>query len=661
MSGDTCNNSTPCSPVCGCAHESYDLGIRNLIIRTVIACVLVAISIIVELGTLKFPWIAIVTSLAALALTAYPILKEAIQGLLRGERNVCELASLAIIGAVIIGEFTTAAEIAIILTIGEVIEGYAYARTKRDLENIITENPRFGTVIRDGQPTQVPVGEIKTDDIVMVRPGDKIPVDGTIIEGHSSFDESCLTGESLPLLKGPGYPIYSGSINQEGTIMMKATKVAVDSTYSRIVQLVHDAGLRRPPSNPVIDRFSRIYTPIMLIITVIVFIITGSYIRAITVLIVACPCALLLSTPSAILASLGVAAKNGILIKGGEFLEICHSVTTIVMDKTGTLTSGKMVVTRISPIDNVTEIEVLETAATAEHSSSHPVARAIVQAAEDKHINVIISSKSRNHPGLGVTDTQNGRVVHVGNLTFIRENGIDIPDPLIEEIEERDKNSSIKVMVSVDLKIIGVISLSDQIRPESKVVISSLKSMGIGSIHLLTGDNQNTGLRVASVCGIDINDVHSGMHPEDKEEFIANLQNKGDIVCYIGDGTNDGPALARADLGVSIGSREDTIALETSNVILMKGDLASFPFFVSLGRRTARMILVNIGMALTLNILLILGAAIGLLSPALGAIGHQVATVLVLLNSSRLAIQPDNNSQSKSHFHSCECKACLKV
>lgn len=624
---------------CGCTHELAKDELTPLLIRTLIAGVLVAISITVELGLLQPPGIAVVTSLAALALTAYPILKEAVVGLRNGERNVCELASLAIIGAVLIGEFTAAAEIAIILTIGELIETYAYARTKRDLESIVADNPRFATIIREGTPVQVQVEEIQVSDQVMVKPGDKVPVDGIIIEGHSSLDESCLTGESLPQAKGPGNAVFSGSVNQEGAIIMQATKGVDDSTYAKIVQLVHDAGLRRPPSHPLIDRFSRVYTPIMLLIAGIVLVLTGSYLRAITVLIVACPCALLLATPSAVLASLGAAAKQGILIKGGEYLELCHAITTVVLDKTGTLTSGTMTVTAVIPADSRSEDTVLGVAARAEAGSSHPVAKAIVLAAQERQIPVPYSAGSRNHPGLGVADLQNGKQVFVGNAIFMQENGVIIPEPVANAITSGSSEGSITVLVAEEDRLIGTIYLADQIRPETPGVISRLHSLGITSIHLLTGDSEGVALRIARSSGIPPEVVHAGMHPGDKEEFIAGLQKKGAVVCYVGDGTNDGPALARADLGVSIGSREDTIALETSQVILMQGNLTSLPAYIALGKRARLYIMGNICVALILNALLILAAGAGMLSPAMGAIGHQVATVIVLLNSSRLALK----------------------
>ena len=308
---------------------------------------------ITELGIISPPEVAIYSSIIALLLTAYPILKEAVMGLFKGERNVCELASIAIVAAIAIGEFTAAAEVAIILTIGELVETYAYSRSKRDIEGIITRNPRFGYVIREGEIEQILVSDIVVGDRVMVRPGDMVPVDGIVLEGGSCLDESCLTGESLPVGKENGSQVFSGSINLDETLILQTSRVADDSTYSRIVNLVKEAGMRRPPSHPFIDRFARVYSPLMLMIAGIVLLLTGSVLRAITVLIVACPCALLLATPSAVLATIGSAAKRGILMKSGDLLEICRSITVLVMDKTGTITSGKMHLSAIIPLNSL--------------------------------------------------------------------------------------------------------------------------------------------------------------------------------------------------------------------------------------------------------------------------------------------------------------------
>jgi Zn2+/Cd2+-exporting ATPase len=626
------------SSSCGCAREPEEKSIRPILIRTFIAGILVAISVITEQGIFSTPEIAIYSSIIALLLTAYPILKEAVSGLIGGERNVCELASIAIVGALLIGEFTAAAEVAIILTVGELAEAYTYARSKGDIRGILARNPRYGYVIRNKEIIPVPVREILVGERVMIRPGDMIPVDGIVIEGGSWLDESCLTGESLPVRKEKGSTAYSGSINADETLILQATSISDESTYSRIVALIREAGMRRPPIHPFIDRFARIYSPFMILTAGIVFLLTGSILRAITVLIVACPCSLMLATPSAILATLGSAARKGIFMKSGEFLEICNKISVLVMDKTGTITTGKMQISEIQSLAELSTREILTHAVKAECSSSHPVGKAIIHAASHEGIPISCGGNTRHYSGLGVEDLQDGHPVHVGNYQFMNEQGVSIPDHL--KIDDSCMDGNISVLVAVDRALIGIIRIADSIRPESEQVVSWLKKLGISRIEILTGDNHHIASKIAELCKISPAAVHAGMYPRDKEQYIADLQKKGEVVCFVGDGTNDGPALARADLGVSIGSREDTIALETSGVILMQEGLSALPDFISLGRRTSRIIMINVVLALGLNFLLICGAASGVLSPVLGAIGHQVATLLVLMNSARLAYAP---------------------
>lgn len=618
---------------CGCEHHSDEQTLRSGIIRITAAGILTLIAVSSEYGLIKHPEVGIAAAAIALVLTAIPILKEAITGLFRRRRNVCELAALALIGAVIIGEFTTAAEIALILSIGELVEEYVYARSKKDIDGIITRHPRTGLLIRDDETREVPVEEIRTGDRVMIRPGDIVPVDGIIHEGHSGLDESCLTGESLPVTRGPGDEVSSGSINLDGTLIITTLRPSLDSTYARVVNLVRDAGERRPPTHPLIDRFASWYTPIMLLIAAGVLIWTGSIIRAITVLIVACPCALLLATPSAVLAAIGYAAKNGILIKKGEYLEVCRSITTLVFDKTGTLTTGVMQVLSVDPAHGHSADEILELAGQAESSSSHPVAQAIVRAAKDAGISLHSRGTAREWPGEGIEDQGEGALVHVGTRSFLERNGVIIPG---DAHITGEMHAEAIIWVARDHRYIGVIRLSDQIRPETTRVLARLREMGLDRIALLTGDDPRIAAQIAQKCDLAEDMVHAGLRPADKETYLGELQQAGEKVCFIGDGTNDGPALARADLGISIASRADTVALETAGVVLMRGGLTALPAFLSLGIRTRRIVYQNVILALSLNVLLIASAASGVISPAAGAIGHQVATVFVLLNSLRL-------------------------
>lgn len=641
MSRGTCSSSaheddigTSCG-CSGCNHDHSPTSVRNEAIRLGAAGIGVVIAVLAEYSVIHLPDNGIIAAIIALLLTALPIFKEAVTGLLNGERNVCELAALAIAAAVLIGEFTAAAEIAFILAIGELIESYLFARTKDDIEGMIRRSPDHGYVIRDGEPVSVPVAEIHVGDQVVVRPGDIVPVDGIIREGESDLDESHISGESLPVSKRPGDTVYSGSVNLDGVLTVDVLRRSHDSSYARVVELVREAGERRPPVHPLVDRFARYYTPIILIFAVGIYLLTGDIIRSVTILVVACPCALLLATPSAVLAAIGPAAKRGILVKSGKYLELCKAVTAVVFDKTGTLTTGMMQVIRIEPAPGYTSDEVLHLAAAAERSSPHPVAKAIIAAAKETGYLDEGSGQGviRQYPGRGVILNGDERRVLVGTEEFLRENGVSVPLSGGATNEVLGTKPDTRGFVAVDTVLAGVIYIADTIRTESAGVIAQLASLGIKRIEVLTGDNQEAARKIAQESMIPDTAVHAGLLPADKEAYIGKLQESGAIVCFVGDGTNDGPALVRSDIGVGVGSRENTLALESSDVILMQGGIAALPSFLALGIRTHRTILINIVLALSLNTLLIIVASSGLLSPVGGAIGHQVATVAVLIHS----------------------------
>ena len=632
---DDIGTSCGCS---GCGHDHSHTSVRNEAIRLGVAGFCVAIAVLAEYSVIHLPDNGIIAAIIALLLTALPIFKQAITGLLKGERNVCELAALAIAAAVLIGEFTAAAEIAFILAIGELIESYLFARTKDDIEGMVGRNLDHGYVIRDGELISVPVAEIHVGDRVMVRPGDIVPVDGIVRSGESDLDESHISGESLPVPKRPGDMVYSGSVNLDGVLTVDVIRPSHESSYARVVELVHEAGARRPPVHPLVDRFARYYTPVILILAAGIYIVTGDIIRSVTILVVACPCALLLATPSAVLAAIGPAAKRGILVKSGKYLELCRSVTAVVFDKTGTLTTGIMQVTRIEPAAGYTSDELILLAASAERSSPHPVAKAIITAAKETGYLDEGSGQGviRQYPGRGVILNGDLGKVLVGTEDFLRENGVSVPlsDGAISN--ETDTTPETRVLVAEGAALAGSIYIADTIRKESPGVILQLASLGIGRIEVLTGDNQNVARRIAEECQIPDTAVHAGLLPEDKEAYVGKLQESGAVVCFVGDGTNDGPALVRSDIGVGIGNRENTLALESSDVILMQGGITALPSFLALGIRTHRTILINIILALSLNALLIIIASSGMLSPVGGAIGHQVATVAVLIHSLKL-------------------------
>jgi Cd2+/Zn2+-exporting ATPase len=578
-----------------------------------------------------------VLTIASLLLTATPFVVGTVQGLVRRERNVGELATLAIVAAVFIGEYTAAAEVGLIMAIGEMAEEFAFNRSKRDIEAIAVANPSHALRKDGGAWTEVRTGDLVPGDVVLVRPGDLVPVDGTVVVGISGVDESRLTGESTPVEKGAGGNVYAGTVNLDGTIEVQVSRAGEDSTYGKIVALVKEAGERRPPSRPFIDRFAAVYTPVVLAIAGVVWAVTGDLHRAITLLIVACPCALLLSTPSAVLAATGAAARKGVLVKGGEYLEAAARVDTCVFDKTGTLTRGTPAVTGVVPADGLDEHALLGLAAAAEHGSPHPFARAVMAAAERAGIEVPAQSEARLTHGMGVEAlTPAGRVV-VGNARMMEQAGVVIPPDAAGAGTAIARTGATPLYVGRDGKFAGLVRVEDEVRPEAAGVVSAIRAEGAEHVVILTGDHEAAARDVAAQVGISAGDVKAGLFPAEKLEHIKALQDKGHTVCFVGDGTNDGPALARAEIGVAIGSREDTVALETSHVVLMRGGITALPWFLRLGQRTSRTITANVVFALIFAAVMAGCAAGGLITPATAAIAHQVGTLIVLANSVRLA------------------------
>ncbi|QYZ80334.1 cation-translocating P-type ATPase [Methanofollis formosanus] len=576
-------------------------------------------------------------TIASLLITATPFVVETVRGLARRERNVGELATLAIAAAVLIGEYTAAAEVGLIMAVGEMAEEFAFNRSKRDIEGIAVANP--GHALRkDGDGwTEVRTDDLVPGDVVLVRPGDLVPVDGTVVVGSSGIDESRLTGESTPVEKGVGGNVYAGTVNLDGTLEVRVSRAGEDSTYGKIVTLVKEAGERRPPARPFIDHFASVYTPVVLAVAGAVWAVTGDLHRAITLLIVACPCALLLATPSAVLAATGAAARKGVLIKGGEYLEAAARVDTCVFDKTGTLTRGIPAVTGVVPADGQDEHALLGLAAAAERGSPHPFARAVMAAAERAGIEVRAQSEARLTHGMGVEAlTPAGRVV-VGNALMMEQAGVAIPPGAAGTGTAIARTGATPLYVGRDGAFAGLIRVEDQVRPEAPGVVSAIRAEGAEKVVILTGDHEAAARDVAAQIGIGAAEVKAGLFPAEKLEQIRTLQAEGHTVCFVGDGTNDGPALAQAEIGVAIGSREDTVALETSDVVLMRGGIAALPWFLHLGRQTSRTITANVVFALGFAAVMAGCAAGGLITPATAAIAHQFGTIIVLANSVRLA------------------------
>jgi Cd2+/Zn2+-exporting ATPase len=486
----------------------------------------------------------------------------------------------------------------------------------------------------------VPVAEVRVGDLLLVKPGERVPVDGVVMKGITSVDESSMTGEPIPREKGVGDEIYAGTLNQNGVVEVETTKIGEDSTLGKVIKLVSEAEAHKPQAVKLIDRYARWFTPTILVAAGVTWWITGEAGRAITVLIVGCPCALILAAPTAIVASIGRAAKSGILVKGGLFLEETGRANTVLFDKTGTLTEGEPRVDEIYGVDGIEPSEVLVRAACVEQNSTHPLAKAVLRAAHYAKINICPVEEMVTEIGRGVRARVQGRLVEVGSACLA---GDDIPEILCSNLENIKENGTTPLLVYEEGRALGVISVADHIRPTARQMVQNLRSLGIKRIGLLSGDHEKAAIPVADSVGLT--DAWGELKPEDKLRMIEDFQAKGEVVVYVGDGINDAPALARANVGIAMGEVGTDVALETADIVLMHDDISKLPFLVQLSRRTLKTIKWNIAFGLIFNAVAVLASGGGFLTPIMGAVVHNIGSVLVVLSSASLVFASERDRQ----------------
>jgi len=574
----------------------------------------------------------VILALAALMLSGLPILWGAITGLLARRVNVDELVSLAIIACLIKGEFLTAAVVSFVMVLGAMLEEATSNSARRAVESLMHISPDTASVLVDGKPTSVPITEVHVRDRLLVKPGERVPVDGIVVKGITSVDESSMTGEPIPQEKGVGDSIYAGTLNQNGVVEIDATRVGEDTTLGKVIKLISEAEAHKPQAVKLIDRYAQWFTPAILAVALITWWITGVLDRAITVLIVGCPCALILAAPTAIIASIGRAAKAGILIKGGLFLEETGRANTILFDKTGTLTEGRPRVDEIFPADGVPADEVLARAACVEQNSTHPLATAVLKAAHYANISLCPVEEMVTEIGRGVTARVEGKLVEVGSACSVEDN---LPEILCGGLEKIKEKGTTPLLVSEEGRILGIISVADHVRPTARQMVRDFRSLGIERIGLLSGDHSKAVLPVAESVGLT--DARAELKPVDKLEIIEDFQASGDIVVYVGDGINDAPALARANAGVAMGGAGTDVALETADIVLMNDDISKLPFLVQLARRALKTIKWNIFFGMLFNAAAVLASGGGMLTPIMGALVHNIGSVLVVLSSASIA------------------------
>lgn len=535
------------------------------------------------------------------------------------------LISIAMIAAILIGDLFAAGEVAFIMQIGALLEDMTTERAKKGLKNLIALAPRTGRVIQDGRERTVAVEQIRVADTVRVLPGETIPVDGVIRTGETSVDQSVMTGESLPVDKAVGDSVFSGTINRFGAIDIEVTKVSGDSALQKLIRMVEDAENHQASTQRIADRWASWLVPIALIIALLAWLVTGDIVRGVTVMVVFCPCALVLATPTAIMAAIGQATKHGVIIKSGEALERMGGVDTIAFDKTGTLTCGRLAVSDVLPMTDMTPDALLVLAASAERLSEHPLGKAIAERAKGMPLMPVCDFKM--HAGKGIQATMDGRAYHLGSEKFIAQAGVQLDGPARAALEKLCGEGKASVIVADETRVVGIIALSDVLRPEAADVVRRLADMNTRAV-LLTGDHATAARFFASKVGIT--DVRADLLPEEKVQMVAELKRRG-TVCMVGDGVNDAPALKTADVGVAMGAMGSDIAVDAADVALMTDDISRLPYLKWLSNATVKTIRKAIALSMCINFVAVTLSVLGVLNPTTGALVHNAGSCFVVL------------------------------
>ncbi|AOY74959.1 heavy metal translocating P-type ATPase [Clostridium formicaceticum] len=574
-------------------------------------------------------WVSIIIS-------GSPILRSAAIGIIKEfDIKAGLLVSIALIASVSIGEYFAAGEIAFIMMLGEILEDRTVRKAQEGIKKLIHLTPQTATIRTASGEMKIPASDVKVGDLLLIKPGEAIPVDGIITHGMSTINQSILTGESMPVDKTVGDEVYIGTLNQLGAIEVEATKVGEDTSLSKLIRLVKDAEKKKAPVVRIADKMANVIVPLALLLSLLTYIFTQDITRAVTILVVFCPCALVLATPTAIVAGIGNAAKRGILIKSGEALEKMGKVDTIAFDKTGTITVGKPeVVDIISISENYTEDFLLRTASVAEKFSEHPLGKAIYAKAQEKLLDIPDPDSFRIELGQGVLSTIQGKKVLVGNLKLLQENNIKISQEYEKKITFYESQGKTVMNIAIEDMAVGLITVADRIKDHTLNTMKQLKKIGIKDLLLLTGDNKNTALFIAEKVGID--EVYSQQLPEDKVKVIEKQLENQKKVCMIGDGINDAPALAIANVGVAMGALGTDVAIETADIALMSDDISKVPELITLSKKVFRKIVVNIFLAMFINIAAIILAMLGMINPVVGALVHNLGSIVVVMNSTTL-------------------------
>ncbi|WP_048190127.1 cation-translocating P-type ATPase [Methanobacterium sp. SMA-27] len=583
---------------------------------------------------------ALILFLTVAIISGYEIIPNGIKALIKGKFSISLLITIAAIGAFLIGEGAEGASVIFLFYIAEYLEDYAGERARKSIGSLIKLAPQTAIVKRGEKNFKLHAHAVEINEVVVVKPGDKIPLDGIVINGISTVNQSAITGESLPVIKKEGNNVFAGTINEEGYLEVKVTKTSDETVISKIIELVKASQQKKSKTEAFIDKFSNYYTPGVLGLAVLVTTIppfifglnfdTWFY-RALVLLVVSCPCALAISTPVSMVSGITAGTKNGVLIKGGEYIEEMQNIKTMVFDKTGTLTEGKLELTDIIELNNYSKNELLQIASSLEAKSKHPLAEAIISYSE-KEIDLKFKKvyDFESVTGMGIKGNIDNKVFYIGKKGLFKNNP-EFPDKIINKIENEGKTT---VMIGDDKHIIGLIGLMDKIRPLSKKTITILKEKNIRTI-MLTGDNKGTARAVSSEIGI--NDYYSGLLPKDKVEIINKLIDKDKHVAMVGDGVNDAPALAISNVGIAMGTAGSDVAIETADIALMHDDFSKINYLIDLSRRTMSIVKQNVSLSIIVKGSFAIFAVLGFVSLWMAvAFGDMGLTLAVILNAIRI-------------------------
>ena len=586
--------------------------------------------------------------LAAAVLAGWPVAVQAWRALTVRVVGIDLLVTVAAVGAVALGELWEAAAVTTLFAVGKALEGATLDRTRGALADLVASAPERAVVVRDGRQLEVPAAEVVPGETVVVRHGERVPVDGLVVAGFGAVDESAITGESVPAEKSGGERVFAGTVAVSGLLRVRATGVGADTTLARIVHRVEEAQDAKGRTQRFMDGFGRWYTPAIVGLSALAALVTRDVELALTLLVIGCPGALVISVPVSVVAGIGRAARDGVLVKGGETLEALARVDVVALDKTGTLTLGRPRVVAVELLPGVSGAELLRYAAAAEAGSSHPLARPVVEAAEDAGVGPGDAAlEAETVPGKGVVARVGGHRVVVGSTRFAAEvaarDAVEASRLVGAKAERLAAAGRTPLVVLVDGSPLGVVGVADRARDEAARAVEELRRLGVREVAMLTGDAEPVARAVAREVGVT--DVRAGLLPEDKLAAVRELRARGRAVAMVGDGVNDAPALAAADVGVAMGAAGSAVAVETADVALMSDDLRRLPHAVRVARRTAANLRQNVAFAVATVLLLLVGVAAGGVTMSLGMLVHEASVLLVVLNGMRL-LRPLRSGQA---------------